>query len=205
MRIQKLKLSFAGYGDAAFLIKAKGIALDVSTVEAFKESTPTMAEILAAISDFDDALALAADGSKKAIADKNKKRETLEDLLRQLALFVMMVAKGDRALLAASGFDLVAEPVQRPLVGPSSLLVNKGNNRGEVAVTLTGAKNVRSYVHEYTPDPVTDNSVWVQETDTKAQHMFEGLPSVKAYWFRSAAIGLDGVKIYSEPVMWVVQ
>ncbi len=206
MKFPKLNVSFAGYGDTAFLSKVQSIALEVASIDAFKDSTPAMPELLDAISAYNDALTEAVDGGKKAIADKNKKRKVLEAMLRQLAAFVSMVANGDRALLIASGFDVAQEPAQKPLVGPSGLIVNNGNNRGEVEVKLVGAKNVRSYVHEYTLDPiVTENSVWAQKTSTKAKHMHEGLPSVKAGWFRSGAIGLDGVKIYSAPAMWVVQ
>ena len=205
MKIKKLKVWFKKYSDSALLTRAENVALNMANIKEFENSTPSVAEMLQAISEYSDALAAAVDGGRNAVAEKNKKREALEEALRQFAKFVEMIAKGDIALLTSCGIEVASDRTQQPLTGPIDISVKSGANSGEAEVKLTGMKNARSFIFEYTTDPLTENSKWEQETDTKSKMVLPGLPPAGKVWIRGAAVGKDRAKIYSKPVLFIVQ
>lgn len=205
MKIKKLNVWFKKYSDSALLTRAENVALNMANIKEFQNSTPSVAEMLQLISEYSDALAAAVDGGRNAVAEKNKKREALEEALRQFAKFVEMIAKGDITLLTSCGIEVASDRSQQPLMGPIEISVKSGANSGEAEVKLTGMKNARSYIFEYTPDPLTENSKWAQETDTKAKIVLSGLPPASKVWIRGAGLGKDRAKIYSKPVLFIVQ
>ena len=65
-----------------------------------------MATFKAAIDSFASAVDAALDGSKTAIADRNRQREVVIKMLRQLAHYVEAASKDDMSLLLSSGFEV---------------------------------------------------------------------------------------------------
>ena len=123
-----------------------------------------------------------------------------------MGTYVMMIANGDREILASSGFDMQKEPARTaPVAAPAGIEAIVSTNPGEVEIKVNAVKNKRNYHFEYTPDPVADNSVWTAETDTNRRHIFKGLQSAKKYWFRVAATGKGEDKKYSNVVSCIVQ
>jgi hypothetical protein len=199
-----LKTSFRGYTDAGFEKKAQLIVAMVTAN--FKDPDPEIAVLLESIDAYSDALTAAGNGDRVLIAHKNKCRKELETLLRQLAAFVTMVAKGDRDILVSSGFDLAKEAEPKPAVtAPTTIKVSSGNNPGEVVVKVSGAKNHKHYRHEYTVGPLTENSVWIDKVNSKSKHLFTGLKTSVEHFFRSGALGKDDAVAYSKVVSYIVQ
>ena len=95
MRIQKITLSFTKFSDADFETKAKHILSSMTGNPAFSDPIPTLAAVQEAISSYSTALVAAAGLGKNNVAEKNKFRLQLEQLLYQLGMFVMFVANGD--------------------------------------------------------------------------------------------------------------
>jgi hypothetical protein len=202
----KLKLYFTGYNDSAFENKSQAIYAAMNENPYFLTPTPTMKDLLAAITQFGDLLTGSASGDRYQIAEKNRSRQELETLLRRLAGYVIMTSGDDRAMLVSSGFDLEKEREPTAALAPQSMKLVSGANSGEVDIRVSGAKGVQTYHYEYTPDPLTDNSVWETETNTKVQHSFKGLTPAKKYWFRVATVGRgDGVKVYNDEVSFIIQ
>ena len=204
MRLPRLKTSFKMYTDAAFEKKAEVI---VSSVTAnFKDPNPEIAVLLESIHQYSDALTAAGNGDRLLIAHKNKCRKELEALLRELAAFVTMVAKGDREILISSGFDLVKEAEPKPAVtAPTNIAVSSGNNPGEVVIKATGARHVKHYRYEYTVGPLTETSVWTGKQNSKGKSLFQGLKPATEHFFRAAALGKDDSVAYSKVVSYIVQ
>lgn len=207
MRTPRVISYFGALTDPALEAKSQFIISSVAEhSDYFKTPTPEIAVLLEAVSAFSDAMTAAATGDRMKIAAKNRCRKTLEALLRELAAYVTLVAKGDREILICSGFDLQKENAVSPvMVPPTGLDVRNGNNSGEVIVKLIGAKNVNHYRHEYTAGPVTENSVWTVFTHNKRQRSFEGLKPRVEHFFRSAGVDTDGNLAYSKTVSWMVQ
>src|SRR5438128_3197321 len=65
-----------------------------------------MATFKAAIDSFASAVDAALDGSKTAIAQRNRQREVVIKMLRQLAHYVEAASKDDMSLLLSSGFEV---------------------------------------------------------------------------------------------------
>ncbi len=205
MKVYRINASFGRYSDAKLDNKSREIGSAISDNEYFKEPTPTVAELLDANSTFTEALTAAASGDRFAVAEKNKARKVLEELLLQLSGYVTMIAAGDRTILISSGFDLEKEAEEVMLVAPRSINVASGANSGEIQVKISGAKGNRSYLFEYTADPITDTSIWEIQPNTKVKHLFTGLVPGKKYWFRVAVVGKGGAKMYSAEIASFIQ
>ena len=65
----------------------------------------------------------ALDGSKKAIAERNRQREVVIKMLRQLAHHVEAASKDDLTVFLSSGFDL--RPTGRTKTPPVSQSIQK--------------------------------------------------------------------------------
>ena len=206
MKHLRLILFFGRLTDAALEIKAQFLITSVDGNGYFVNPTPAIADLLDALSTFSEALTAAGTGDRVRIAEKNKARTALELKLQELGAYVTLAAKGDRAILVSSGFDLQKEPEAKPPVSaPTGFDVTGGNNPGEVKVKLTGAKNVQHYRHEYTTAPLTEGSAWTVFTDSRRTHLFEGLKKGTEYVFRSAASGKRGALVYSNVISFIVQ
>jgi hypothetical protein len=109
-------------------------------------------------------------------------------------------------VLVSSGFTLAktGQPVA-PITNPQGLQVENGVNSGEVISSVNAVKGAMAYVHQYTADPITDNSQWISVTSTKRKNVFTGLEPTKIYWFRVAAIGVNEQIAYSEMLSKIVQ
>jgi hypothetical protein len=108
-------------------------------------------------------------------------------------------------MLTSSGFTLVKKRESAPpLINPQKFIVRPGLNRGEILTSVERIPGARSYVHEYTLDPLSDASVWTSVTTTKRDHLFTNLQSGKTYWFRVAAVGINGQIVYSAPQAHIV-
>ncbi|WP_315817388.1 fibronectin type III domain-containing protein [Paraflavitalea speifideaquila] len=151
---------------------------------------PALALVSVTIADYATLLSRAQTGDRIQIAFKNEKREALAQLLTRLAAYVTLAADGDEAIMVSSGFELAKEPGNRPPIGtPENFLVNFGLNTGEMVSSVARVMGARSYVHEYTPDPIGPDSEWNKQFTTRRKYTFAGLVPGQKYWFRVAAIG----------------
>ncbi|MDQ2721548.1 MAG: hypothetical protein M3Z26_17560 [Bacteroidota bacterium] len=140
------------------------------------------------------------------MAAKNQARLALTDNLKVLGNYVTLTANGDRQKLISSGFDLrkAGEPVPL-LTKPKNMQAKDGPNPGECSVSVDGTKEARSYLYQYTLDPITENSVWFTESGTSRSFTFTKMARNKMYWFRIGAVGTFGQLIYSDIVNRIVQ
>lgn len=190
--------SFSRYNDSAFLAKAEIVVVSMVNNIHFPAPTPSMAILQEAVKTFGDAITAAADGDDLQMARKKAQRKVVESMLRKLAGHLSKMANGNMAMLATCGLDLKKPKVIPPPVEPpQSIEAINGRKSGEIRVSVSAVKGVRSYVHEYTTDPVSDTSVWIQVTVRRCKHLFTGLQPGKKYWFRTAVVGPGNVKLYS--------
>ncbi|WP_242696402.1 hypothetical protein [Longitalea luteola] len=76
---------------------------------------------------------------------------------------------------------------------------------GEVTIRVKRVRGARAYMHQYTAEPPTSETVWTNEGSTNAYHTFRGLKSYQKYWFRTVALGMNNQMEYSPVIDRVIQ
>ena len=169
----------------------------------FPYPVPALADIEKALLMFVAALSNAGGFDRELVSIKKDKKAILQQLLIELAYYVNHTAKGDKTVLLGSGFDFNAER-GRSQKKPPKLQVELGLP-GEVTTRISRVTGARAYVHQYTADPLTQQSVWISETSLKNVHTFNGLESASRIWFRIIVIDRQGQSLYWDPVLRIVQ
>jgi hypothetical protein len=205
MRRPRLTTGFDSLTDSDFETKASSISASMDGNPYFTTPIPSLTEIEALLQEYSDALIPAQYREKNAVAVKNVKRSNLSAALVQLASYVMTIANGDRVQLVSSGFDLAKSGESTPLVKPKSISVTDTGIKGELAVKVPAVKGATAYVVHYTPDPLTEDSVWLKVASTTSKCVIKNLVSEKRYWCMMAAIGPYGQVVFSDAVSRVVQ
>ncbi|MDP4286034.1 MAG: fibronectin type III domain-containing protein [Bacteroidota bacterium] len=196
--IQKISIGFRKYTDANFEKKAQSILICMTGNPAFSSPIPTLEELQIAIDAYTAALTASEERSKQSVVNKNQSRKALEEVLRQLGLFVMYVANGDAAILASSGYDLTKQPEPQHLVNPGLVMMKDGITAGTLVVSVKKPKGSKSFVHELTADPIAPDSTWLSVPGSRASFTFQNLVPGKKYWARVAAIGSNNQMAYSD-------
>ena len=142
-------------------------------------------------------------GGKEATALMHQAEEQWVDKMRKTALYVDRIADGDAAVILSAGFDLAKQP--SPAVRPE-FSVELGEKSGTVLLRRQKVEGARSYVWQYTTQvsPIM-NTDWVNaEVTSKASVELSGLTPLTKYWFRVAAVTIEGTGAYTMPIMQVV-
>jgi hypothetical protein len=203
IRINKI-LSTFNYCRAGDLVKITRRILDsLKDNSQFPNPTPALADVEKALEEFSTALSNAGGFDREMVAIKDGKQAILRQMLTELAYYVTQISKGDKAVLLGSGFDINANTV-RPQKAPPKLRVELGMP-GQVTTRVNRLTRARAYVHQYTADPLTTQSVWISETTLTPVHTFTGLESASRVWLRVIIIDRYGESIYWDPVMRIVQ
>ncbi len=206
MPLLRITNGFDKLNDADLEAKANHIYASMNGNTIFPTPTPTLTVFQTAIDDYSDALAKAESGSAYDKAAKNQKRLELIDILHQLGAYVLFASGGLELNAISSGFSIAKNPTPSPAVTPAgNQKLVEGPNAGQLKYSFDKVPGARSYVYEYTPDPITGASTWKSQGGTTRKTVFTGLESGKRYWCRVMAIGKGGQGVYSEPVSKIVQ
>jgi hypothetical protein len=172
----------------------------------FPDPPPAFAELKKEMPEFRASRRSAETGDKKMVSIKNDKKVKVQNLLQVLADYVTVKSNGDRTLILSSGFDVSNESRSNKNVPPS--IGKLEVELGEPGVATTRSKDVtavKAYIHQYTTEAPTTNTVWVGDGSSYSEHTFSGLSSGKQYWFRVVAIGVKKQKAYSPIVSRFIQ
>jgi hypothetical protein len=206
MKSYRIKLNFYKLTESRLEVKSQNIVASLTDNTSFPTPDPALTVVSDAITAYSQALDAARTGDRTAIAIKNDKRQVLEQLLTTLAAYVTLTANGDYAKLLSSGFDIAKLPEPQPPIGnPQNLQVENGANHGEILLRVNAVKGAKAYLHQFTPDPITEASVWVSQPSTTSKYLFPALETGKKYWFRVAAIGARDQVTFSDEIWRVVQ
>ena len=166
----------------------------------FPSPEPSLAAVLTMIANYEAILTESLGGEKQRIAEKNSKRRQLTGMLHLLGSYVVFAAKGDAIAASSSGFTVAKGSGSAPaVVAPENIVLDSGLNPGELAVRFPRVKAARCYTYEYTPDPLTKDSIWKLEIGTQTKNVFKGLESGKRYWVRVAAVGSNKQLVHCRP------
>ncbi|WP_205510091.1 hypothetical protein [Longitalea arenae] len=170
----------------------------------FPDPPPELDEAIKLLPEFQKSVSNAKGRDMEVINLKNEQKAALVTLLVTLDKYVTVTSDGDRGKLLSSGFPVAgdryyqAEPVILQLeveLGPP----------GEATTSIKRLRGARAYMHQYTTQPPTAETVWISEGSKFAYYTFSGLHSMAKYWFRVVAISQDGQMIYSPVITKVIQ
>ncbi|MFT3886522.1 MAG: fibronectin type III domain-containing protein [Flavobacteriales bacterium] len=151
-----------------------------------------------------EAITEATDGSRVAKYKRDALVREAHDTLRRLANYVRMIALGDAAVLASSGFEPARTPQPIGVVGaPLIHEARMTGRRGEVLLRWSGVHGRRGYhIYLTDQDPAGSQANWTLIGITgKIMHHVTDLEPYKAYWFSVSAIGPLGESRKSDPAL----
>jgi hypothetical protein len=170
----------------------------------FPNPPQELAEMQKLLPELQTAIINASRRDKEKISIKNDKKAKLIALLSILAEYVMDTCKGDKSMLLSSGFELTRARGERTLTPVSSLQVTIDKPH-EATTRIKRVPGARVYIHQYTMDPLSDDSTWTDALVTNTSYTFTDLPSAVKHWFRVVVVGLNGQKVYSPMVARIIQ
>ena len=206
MKNSKIVISFTNLSDGNLESKALFIVDAMTDNPNFPNPVPALSDVSAALADYSNALSLAKTRDRTQVAIKNIKREALINLLKDLAAYVNFIAHGNKGIIVSAGFDTAKENGNGlPLTEPKNFKIAAGMNAGQAITSISGVKGVKTYVHQYTADPLADTSAWQSKNVTTRSYTFDGLASGKKYWFRVGAVGTGEQIVYTDPLSLIIQ
>lgn len=168
----------------------------------FIDPEPAVSVLLAAYTKYNKALNYQKYQSKELTLIKKTCRRNLEQVLKQLAIYVGQIANQDAAIIASSGFDLQKSKARvGKLEMASGLIVRFGCNHGSLIVSCKVIDKARWYDFEYTPSPVTQESIWIRQSSSRRKIEINGLTSGRQYVFRVAGAAANNYRAWSVPVV----
>jgi len=136
---------------------------------------------------------------------KNEQKAVLINYLTQLAEYVTITCKGDRGKLLSSGFPVSGEKSATEEDPEIKQLEVELGPPGTATTQVKRLRGARAYMHQYTTEPPTAETIWISEGSKHAYYTFSGLKSTVKYWFRVVAISKSGLTVHSPVVTRVIQ
>ena len=124
--------------------------------------------------------------------------------LNILAEYVTGKAGGDPAIMTGAGFEVNRPKGSKPM-SPIKELKVKADITGEAVTEVKRVAGAKVYIHQFTPDPLTGNNVWVNKVTTSPTCTFTGLTSKEKYWFQVIAVGINDQQAASTLASRVIQ
>lgn len=195
-----ISLNFKEVNDPDLNMLAFCVAEHMDGNEHFSDPGMLIIELKELGTQFNKAVADVGLRDMAKIAYKNNVRALLIKKLKEVGEFVIRESKGAELPLISSGFTLIKPVDEVILASPANFKIMPGPNPGEIIMKVNRVKGARSYLYEWTPAPLTSESVWQAIGDTKCKKVIKGLPLGVNYFFRMAIIGSNSQIIYTKPL-----
>ncbi|MCS3799622.1 hypothetical protein GGD38_004995 [Chitinophagaceae bacterium OAS944] len=170
----------------------------------FPNPPAVLGEIKADLPAFITSITKASGGDEEFLSAKKDFRTNMLIKLGILAEYVTLTCGGDRTKLLSSGFELNRARGEKSLAAIKELKVT-AERTGEANTRVKKVAGAKAYIHQYTPDPLMEDSVWVSKFVTDSRYTFTGLKSKEKYLFQVIAIGMNGQETVSPAVARVIQ
>ena len=154
-------------------------------------------------------VAQAADGSKKVIAEKNKQRATVVQMVRMLGRYVEGASKGDMSIFQTSGFQPASTTKAKAQPWSEKIRkIGRGPNSGQTKVWVRSLRGALSYIVRY---GVSVNGAaaiaWTEQPVGLVQKpvLITGLTPGTTYAFQARAVTKDNTYTdWSDSVTFMV-
>jgi hypothetical protein len=191
-------------GDSEVITTGHRVTSKMDNNPDFPDLPPEFAEAKQLVPELQDSV---SDSKGRDIEDvnlKNERKARLIVLLTILAKYVMEKSKGDRGIILSSGFLILGDKSNRedPVVEQLDVFLGPP---GEATTKVKRLRRARAYMHQYTTEPPTAETIWVYIGSKDPYHTFSGLQSTAKYWFRVVVISKNGEMVYSPVITRVIQ
>jgi hypothetical protein len=194
---KKLLLNFKETRDSDLNMLGHTVATRMTDNENFPDPGMLIIELHEISKQFHQALTDAWSRDREKIEIKNRIRDLLIQKLKQVGQFIITEANGAELSLLSSGFDFY-KPVNEVVIkAPTNFKIKPGPNPGEIIMQVKRVKGARSYLYQWTPNPVTPESIWQSIPDTRCKKTIQKLPLGIDYAFRMAVVGSRNQLLYT--------
>jgi len=200
----KIKKSYRRTSDLKTLGTGDRVSDSLKGNTKFPEAEAKRTKLEEKCNEFRKSISTAGRKDRTLSSAKNDIKAEVVVILDDIADYVTSISNGDKTTLLSSGFDISGVKDLSQVLSPIEKLVVVSEQPGQATTRVKKIAGARSYVHQYTADPLSPDSVWVSETTTEREHTFSNLKSVARYWFRVIAIGNGKQAVYSPPVARVI-
>jgi hypothetical protein len=182
---------FSGVTDTDVVARGNAVQTNLTGNSHFLNPPVDLAALKAAVDSLNALIAQAADGRKKVIAEKNKQRATVVDMLRMLGRYVEIQSQRELSIFQTSGFQ-AAPPTKVP-APPLSEKIRKiahGSNAGQILIWVRSVRSALSYQIRYAPFVNSVNpTAWTEQvvTAVKTPAVLTGLTPATTYAFQARA------------------
>lgn len=197
----KIKLNFSRLSIPEKLARARQIVAALTGNTNFPTPTPTLSQVTTAI----DELETADNDARAARTEAERRtdvRDQMEDELAQyitrLGGYVESVAGGNEALITLAAFEVRSERTTDTSApaAPGTLTATAGDDGGEIELSWDAVRGARSYLVERATDPQA--GPWAMAgVAPRSSLVISGLESGRRYYFRVAAVTLNGQSPWS--------
>jgi len=206
----KLIVTFDRLSTSDFLVISGSIVNGMTNNSHFPEPWAgqglTLVQLTAAYTAFEEAYHASLTRDTVKIAQRNATRQTLTDILKRLALSLELMAQGDVAALATTGFelrhDIVRTNSNELLPAPTDFRVTHGQLSGTFDVHVARLVGAGSYeVHIAQNDPNLESNWRHAISSVNSLHIIvTGLTPGQNYWVRIRGIDSNGGGVWSDPI-----
>lgn len=200
----KIKKSYRRTSDLKTLGLGDRVSDSIKGNAKFPDAEAKRAKLEEKCNDFRRSISTAGRKDRMLSSAKNDLKAELVVILDDIADYVTATSNGDKTTLLSSGFDITGVKDLSQVLPPIEKLFVVSDQPGQATTRVKKVAGARSYVHQYTADPLSPDSVWISEASTDREHTFSNLKSVVRYWFRVIAIGKGKQAVYSAPVARVI-
>ncbi|HWS88159.1 MAG TPA: fibronectin type III domain-containing protein [Pyrinomonadaceae bacterium] len=197
----KIKLNFRSLTIPEKIARAQQVVAAMTGSTDFPTPSPALNAVTLAIDELEAAFNNAQAARREAkyrTGVQTEKEDRLHQLMTQLASYVESVAGGNEALITSAGLETrgAATADSSAPAAPETLTATTGNHEGEIELSWDAVRSARSYVVERATDP--EAGPWTQAgVAPRSSLIIEGLESGKRYYFRVAAVTLNGQSPWS--------
>ena len=199
----KVKLSLKTMTVTAKVQFARQVVTSLTGNATFSNPEPPLSDLTDAANNLEAAFNTAIVAHQNAMEKTSLMDDAdtvLCNIFAKLGNYVDNTSDGDEAKILSSGMSVKAKPVPiGSLPQPTALAATEGDNEGEIDLSWDKVFGARSYVVEYTPDPITPTGWKSGGVSTKSSKSISSLQSGVKYWFRVAAVGAAGQGPWSDP------
>jgi hypothetical protein len=197
---KKLALNFLETSDSDLHTLATRVANCMTGNEHFSDPGMLIIELNETNNQYIHSLVDSGLGDRAKVAMKNDLRSILIKKLKQIAEFVQNEANGEELPLISSGFPTVKPTGDIVLKEPVDFQIMPGPQPGDMILKVRRVIGARSYLYQWTPAPLTPESVWESIADTRCKRVISGLPLGINFFFRMAAVGSRNQIIFTKPL-----
>jgi hypothetical protein len=200
--LPELIISFDHYNEAEYLLRVETIDTSLASNANFPvpwpAQVPAPATITTTVTNYKVAYKNASGGDKPAIKIRKGQRTALSTMLKTVAHYLEIVANGDAAVLATTGYELrqpIVKSVTQDVLGPlTNFKVSRGVASGTLVVHAKAEPRAAVYhVQTANADPSVEAN-WSATTEFEHCNRIEltGLTPQKLYYVRLRAFNKNG-------------